>query len=61
VSRLKSLSLINERCLDLQKGSKGKSTSENKKLKSCSGCEYFNFSAIEELKSQVSCSGALNY
>ncbi|XP_035710970.1 ATP-dependent DNA helicase DDX11 isoform X2 [Folsomia candida] len=53
VTRLKSLSLINERCLDLQKSSKGKQTSENKKQKTCSGCEYFNFSGIEELKSQI--------
>ena len=56
VTRLKSLSLMNERCLDLQKGSKGKKK-EAKKQKICSGCPYFNQTAIEELKSQVSVYG----
>ncbi|ODM93421.1 putative ATP-dependent RNA helicase DDX11-like protein 8 [Orchesella cincta] len=42
VTKLKNLSLINERCLEIQKGSKGKKTSETKKMKGCGGCPYFN-------------------
>ncbi|CAG7730557.1 unnamed protein product, partial [Allacma fusca] len=53
VNRLKNLSLINEKCLDLQKGSKGVTKSENKKLKSCSGCPYFKHNAIEDLKNTI--------
>lgn len=53
VTKLKNLSLMNERCLEIQKGSKGKKTSETKKLKGCGGCPFFNQIGIDELKSEV--------
>ncbi|CAL8088877.1 unnamed protein product [Orchesella dallaii] len=53
VTKLKNLSLINERCLEIQKGSKGKKTSESKKMKGCGGCPYFNHTGIEELKNEI--------
>ncbi|XP_013190361.1 ATP-dependent DNA helicase DDX11 [Amyelois transitella] len=60
VARLKNVNLINERCLDLQK-SKSKSTlvdSEGQvlkktKMKSCSGCPYYNQGNITKLKERL--------
>lgn len=53
VTKLKNLSLINERCLEIQKGSKGKKTSDTKKMKGCGGCPFFNQLGIDELKNEI--------
>ncbi|XP_058454504.1 ATP-dependent DNA helicase DDX11 [Malaya genurostris] len=56
VKKLKSNSLINERCLDLQKKSASKTTSVDedknirKKQKVAKACQFYNRSAIEELR-----------
>nr|XP_053603575.1 ATP-dependent DNA helicase DDX11 isoform X2 [Plodia interpunctella] len=60
VSKLKNVHLINERCLDLQK-SKTKSTAVDEdgkvlkktKVKSCSGCPYYNQGNIARLKERM--------
>jgi len=48
------ISIWHSRCLDLQKGSTGKKTTENKKMKGCTGCPHFNQKGIEALKYHVS-------
>ncbi|XP_077295198.1 ATP-dependent DNA helicase DDX11 [Arctopsyche grandis] len=58
VQRLKSQHLINEQCLDLQKGKNGKATSRaddgkvTKRSKKSSGCPYYNHTNIEHLKDE---------
>ncbi|CAG9559763.1 unnamed protein product [Danaus chrysippus] len=60
VNRLKNVSLINERCLEMQK-SKTKSTAKDdegkvvkkSKTKACSACPYYNQNNIKRLKEKV--------
>ncbi|KAK7084367.1 DEAD H (Asp-Glu-Ala-Asp His) box helicase 11 [Halocaridina rubra] len=55
VNRLGSLSLINDRCLELQKGKSGKASklesdgTTSKKKKTTSGCPYYKQTALENL------------
>ncbi|XP_044729931.1 ATP-dependent DNA helicase DDX11 [Chrysoperla carnea] len=58
VKKLKSLSIINERCLDLQqkkkeKTSKSKDGKSLKRQKIASGCPYMNENNIEQLKEEA--------
>ncbi|KAK7604095.1 hypothetical protein V9T40_004368 [Parthenolecanium corni] len=60
VKKLKNLSLINERCLELQKKKSEKSTKTDsskravKKMKCCSsGCVYKNKNSVDDLKDEI--------
>ncbi|KAG7157562.1 ATP-dependent DNA helicase DDX11-like [Homarus americanus] len=58
VSKLGNMSLINDRCLDLQRGKKGQATKyeddgSTSKKKRSSGCPYYRQSALEGLADQL--------
>lgn len=59
VSKLSNTSLINDRCLDMQRSKKGTATSKasdgttTKKKKSSSGCPYHKHSALEKFADQI--------
>ncbi|XP_027218819.2 ATP-dependent DNA helicase DDX11 isoform X1 [Penaeus vannamei] len=59
VSKLHNMSLINDRCLELQKGKKGQATkcesdgSVSKKKKSSAGCPYYKQTAVDGLADQL--------
>ncbi|CAG0878860.1 unnamed protein product [Darwinula stevensoni] len=59
VRKLGSSSLINDRCLELQRGKKGKGTKKSgkgevlKKCKTSLGCPYLQAHLVEELKDQI--------
>ncbi|CAL4123180.1 unnamed protein product, partial [Meganyctiphanes norvegica] len=59
VSKLNNMALINDKCLEMQRGKKGKATSVSvdgpttKKKKSSSGCPYHKHSALENFADQI--------
>uniref|UniRef100_A0A0P4W9K1 Helicase ATP-binding domain-containing protein n=1 Tax=Scylla olivacea TaxID=85551 RepID=A0A0P4W9K1_SCYOL len=59
VNKLSNISLMNDRCLELRKGKKGKTTKQtddgtsSKKKRTSSGCPYYQHTAVEELADQV--------
>lgn len=59
VSKLNNTALINDRCLEMQRGKKGTATSKSsdgtttKKKKSSSGCPYHKHSALEKFADQI--------
>ncbi|MPC34406.1 putative ATP-dependent DNA helicase DDX11 [Portunus trituberculatus] len=59
VNKLSNISLMNDRCVELRKGKKGKTTKQTqdgtsvKKKRTTSGCPYYQHTAVEELADQV--------
>ncbi|CAF0737627.1 unnamed protein product [Didymodactylos carnosus] len=53
VLKLKSVSLINERCLELQKKKKEKKTTRGKRQKTACGCSYLQHDRVECLTNDI--------
>ncbi|CAF3347822.1 unnamed protein product [Rotaria socialis] len=53
VSKLKSLALINEKCLDLQKQKKEKKTTTGKRQKTACGCSFLQQDRVECLSNDI--------
>ncbi|CAF3457470.1 unnamed protein product [Rotaria sp. Silwood1] len=53
VLKLKSLTLINEKCLDLQKQKKEKKTTKEKRQKTACGCSFLQHDRVECLSNDI--------